>query len=104
MRARFALSTATSEIAANIIRYSSADSFVVSLMSHPGSRLEARFEDRGLPYHGEAEAAATPGGLAEGGFGLALARRVVDALAYERTAEGVNVWSLVVILPVVSPP
>ncbi|GDX81588.1 hypothetical protein LBMAG42_33990 [Deltaproteobacteria bacterium] len=104
LRVRFALSTAASEIAANIIRYSEADSFDVALISHEGRRLEARFEDRGLPYQGEAEAEGTPGGLAEGGFGLALARRVVDALAYDRSANGVNTWSLVVLLPGVAPP
>lgn len=102
MRVQFALSTAASEIAANIIRYAEVDSFELSLIRHAGSRLEARFEDRGLPFQASAEPGGTPGGLSEGGFGLALARRVVDSLAYDRTDDGLNTWSLVVHLPPVA--
>ena len=104
MRVQFALSTAASEIAANIIRYSGAETFVVAFLCRDGSRLEARFEDQGLPFEGGAEAGPTPGGLAEGGFGLALARRVVDSLAYDRSAEGLNTWRLVVLMPPLSLP
>lgn len=99
MRVQFALTTAASEIAANIIRYAETESFDLALLNHGGQKVEARFTDRGIAYEPTPEPGGSPGTLAEGGFGLALARRVVHSLEYDRTVDGLNCWRLVVLLP-----
>lgn len=57
------------------------------------------FEDRGCPFDPTAAALPAPApSLAEariGGFGLPLIRRTAAALRYERTADGRNLFSVV---------
>lgn len=103
VREQFALTTAASEIAANIIRYAEAETFDLTLSSLDGRTVEACFADRGIAYHPTPGPVGDPSELAEGGFGLALARRVVHSLDYQRTDDGENCWRLVVLLPSTRP-
>ena len=95
---RFA--TAVAEIAANIAQYaypssSTPGAMRLCLRTYP-NRVEAVFADGGAPYTGSAEAAMPdPLSLAEGGYGLALARVALDRLDYSRTEDGTNQWRLV---------
>lgn len=102
---RLGLEIAASEIATNIIRYSGAPSFDVALIL-AGQEIEARFRDSGVPFRGvlrgDPAALAEDGALAEGGRGLALANRALHTLLYRRSRQGVNHWSLIVLLPVSS--
>ena len=60
--------------------------------------IEACFVDHGEPNRPRV-ATAPPSDaladLAEGGYGMALARAAVDELSYTRTPAGTNVWTLV---------
>jgi anti-sigma regulatory factor (Ser/Thr protein kinase) len=97
--------TAVGEIVANIMRYAYA------APSHGGEmsiklhgfrdRVEATFQDRGVPYSGSpiADARLPPESietldLPEGGWGLAVTLAAVDHLSYTREAD-VNCWRLV---------
>lgn len=98
---RVALSTAIAEVAANIIRHAKADTLSMAL-TLDGERLEACFRDRGLPLRVAPRDVTTPESMAEGGRGLLLARQSLDALDYDRTADGVNCWRLAIVLPEVT--
>ncbi|MFN0072579.1 MAG: ATP-binding protein [Chloroflexota bacterium] len=101
-RTRFEI--AVVEIATNVLRYAceEADGFN---SVHPRLELErleakliARFTDRGRMLAAEVnlEACSMPAceELAEGGYGLPLARTCVDAVNYRRTPDGRNIWLL----------
>ncbi|MDP2316476.1 MAG: ATP-binding protein [Pseudomonadota bacterium] len=96
---RHGLAIAAAEVAANIIRYAQADSFEFSLTLH-GNTVEARFIDAGVPFLGVADGHLDPELLAEGGMGLALAKRGLDSFGYQRLANQTNCWTLVLLLPV----
>ena len=96
---RHGLATAVGEVAANIIRYAQASTFDFSLSLH-GKKVEARFSDAGIPFHGVADGTFHPERLEEGGMGLALAKRVLDGFEYRRLADHTNCWTLVLLLPV----
>lgn len=103
LRARF--STAVIEIGGNIIRHAyptgAPGTLALRLLAWP-DRLEARYTDTGIRYIPQPAAPEAPAAwddtaldaLPEGGFGLALVRAAVDALDYERAADGVNHWTL----------
>jgi serine/threonine-protein kinase RsbW len=93
------LATAVAEVAANIIRYSKAGTFDFAL-SLAERMVEARFTDAGIPYRGVADGAFDPEQLAEGGMGLALAKRGLHTFAYQRLPDDTNCWTLVMKLPV----
>lgn len=97
---RFGFTTAVAEVAANIILHARAETINLAL-TQDGTRIEACFHDRGIPYQGGGGAELDPFSLPEGGMGLTLARRVVDSLEYERSSDGVNCWRLVLALPAV---
>jgi anti-sigma regulatory factor (Ser/Thr protein kinase) len=102
--------TAMGEIGSNIIRHSlslQAETLAVCQLEIELSdtSLVAAFRNSGAPFTGEigqplpiAED-ADPLNLPEGHFGLALARRSLDDLRYERLANGQNVWTLVKKVP-----
>jgi anti-sigma regulatory factor (Ser/Thr protein kinase) len=114
-RDRFA--TAVGEIGANIVRHAHPPGALpgtmqMRLRAYP-DRVEGRFTDQGGAYAPPPPAPDAPAGaaegaegaegidaidvmtLAEGGYGLALVRRVVDELDYTRTPGGGNEWRLV---------
>jgi anti-sigma regulatory factor (Ser/Thr protein kinase) len=95
---RHGLATAVSEVAANIIRYAKAPAFEFAL-SLEGGKVEARFTDSGVPFTGVPDGDFNPDMLAEGGMGLALAKRALHALDYRRMPDDTNRWTLVVLLP-----
>jgi anti-sigma regulatory factor (Ser/Thr protein kinase) len=95
---RMAFALGLAEIATNIIRYAyPADrppgelQVILRLYS---DRLEALLQDHGQPFV-ETEQPVDSAELPEHGFGLALARRSLDQVEYERDAGGVNHWRLV---------
>lgn len=113
---RLPFATAVVEIAANIVRHAypagaEPGRLRLRLRAFP-DRIEARFTDCGLPFApqppidlGPATPATGAGpGLdplddvslvAEGGYGLRIARAAVDELDYARTRGGRNAWRLV---------
>jgi anti-sigma regulatory factor (Ser/Thr protein kinase) len=102
--------TAMGEIGSNIIRHSlslQAESLApCHLEIELSSRsLVATFRNAGAPFTGEIGQSlpiaddVDPLNLPEGHFGLALARRSLDDLRYERLANGQNVWTLVKDVP-----
>jgi serine/threonine-protein kinase RsbW len=95
---RHGFATAVSEVAANIIRYSQAASFDLSLTLDE-RRIEAKFIDAGIPFRGSADGELDPDLLAEGGMGLALAKRALHAFGYRRLPDDTNCWTLVLLLP-----
>lgn len=62
-------------------------------------RVEATFTDDGVAHALRSEtsnsAATDLREIPEGGFGLAIARKALDGLLYQRTPEGVNCWRLI---------
>jgi anti-sigma regulatory factor (Ser/Thr protein kinase) len=94
--------TAVAEIAANIVRHAYAGRangrYRLRLLLFPG-RIEARFYDWGGEFHEPAgaprEPPADPLDIAEGGYGLLLARAMLDALEYDRCDPDENRWRLV---------
>jgi anti-sigma regulatory factor (Ser/Thr protein kinase) len=68
------------------------------LLLFPG-RVEARFYDWGDEFHEPAPAPkewpVDPLDIAEGGYGLALARAMLDGLEYDRCDTEENRWRLV---------
>lgn len=101
-RVRHGLGTAVSEVATNIIRYAQAETFDFALTLDEWGKVEALFQDGGAPFRGVPDGDFDPDMLAEGGMGLALAKRSLDVLDYSRSAEGVNSWRLVIALSVPS--
>jgi anti-sigma regulatory factor (Ser/Thr protein kinase) len=98
-RHRFA--TALAEIAANIVRHAypagtARGSMRLRLRLY-ADRVVASFADRGVAFV-PPDPADSPGSdrseLAEGGYGLALARATLDRLEYRRTPTGTNCWRL----------
>ena len=98
--------TAVMENANNIVRHACPDDAVpAQLPLHlrdDADRIGARFTDRGDPFNAPAEPVSARAsdeldilGIAEGGYGLALARAAVDRLDYHRTPGGLNRWRLV---------
>jgi anti-sigma regulatory factor (Ser/Thr protein kinase) len=104
--------TAVMEIANNIVRHAYPDDAVPARLQLRlrvyADRIEARFTDRGVPFSAPAALVSAPAGdepdipdipdipgIAEGGYGLALARAAVDRLDYHRTPGGLNRWRLV---------
>ncbi len=96
---RMGLETAVIEVAANIVEHASPGrrveiAFEVDV--EPG-RIRAAFTDTGVPFDGDIDAAELPADeLSERGRGLALARALVDELAYER-AGPTNHWRVVLV-------
>jgi anti-sigma regulatory factor (Ser/Thr protein kinase) len=94
--------TAVGEIAANIIRHAYAGRpngrYRLRYLFYPG-RVEARFYDWGDEFHEldrqPAELPADPLEIAEGGYGLPMARAMLDALEYDRSGANENRWRLV---------
>lgn len=97
---RHGLATAVAEVAANIIRYARIRSFDFTLSLLDGRTVEARFNDAGVPFRGIPEGDLDPDVLAEGGRGLALARRALHRFEYRRLPDDTNCWTLAVLLPV----
>ncbi len=99
-RNRFA--TALAEIAANIVRHAYPTGTVrgpirLRLRLYT-DRVVGSFADRGIafrPADGTGASRPDPTELAEGGYGLALARASLDRLDYRRTPSGMNCWRLV---------
>jgi serine/threonine-protein kinase RsbW len=90
----FEMETGLGEIAANIIAHAQLDAreqFRLVLDLH-ADRLTARFEDHGapvtLPLNED-----LPDPMGESGRGLAIARKVLDVLKYERLNQ-LNIWLL----------
>jgi anti-sigma regulatory factor (Ser/Thr protein kinase) len=73
----------------------------VRFLLFPG-RVEARFHDWGGEFHEPAHAPAAPDPasleIPEGGYGLLLARAMLDALEYDRSGCCENHWRLVKLL------
>jgi len=91
-RVRFALAVA--EIAGNIVAHSRSPGFSLRLRG-TAERLEAYFEDTGLPCEVDLATVCLPSDpLAESGRGLALARAAVDELDYRRAGD-LNRWRIV---------
>ena len=100
-RAEFATSLA--EVAANIVRHAyppgtAADLVQIRLRLYP-NRAEATLTDAGIPYEPPSRPPASADrdllDLAEGGWGLAIARAAVDDLRYRRLPGGKNRWQIV---------
>lgn len=88
------LETAVIEIAGNVVEHGRPEGRVrwtFSLSVH-ADRLEAVLADDGLAV--SALEGAMPDVMAESGRGLALARRALDSLDYDRV-DGTNRWRLV---------
>jgi anti-sigma regulatory factor (Ser/Thr protein kinase) len=94
--------TAVGEIVSNIIRYAyasaSTDGEMTMELHGYRDRVEATFQDRGVPYAGSSigDAHLPSQGvdaldLPEGGWGLAMTLAAVDDLRYTRDAD-VNFW------------
>lgn len=105
-RAQF--ETAVGELAANVVRHAYsplnvADAFMsVAFRLYP-DQLEASLIDRGADFHGSVCAQLPPVddpmALPEGQWGLAMARAAVDHVAYRRTLDGLNEWTIIKLLP-----
>jgi serine/threonine-protein kinase RsbW len=107
MRWRLEFATAVAEIGANIVRHAyrdgGGDNLICLRLCLYQSRAVACFADTGVAYisweDGGRLAAEDAGDagvsqLAEGGYGMAIARTALDRLQYRRTS-GVNCWRLV---------
>jgi anti-sigma regulatory factor (Ser/Thr protein kinase) len=96
-RALILFETGLAEIGNNVLRYAHPPG-----SSEPRAEFELRFEsetvtallsDWGPPLHNQVTR-AMPGPTSEAGRGLAIARKVLDELGYQREGE-VNTWRLV---------
>lgn len=88
--------SALAEIGANVLRYSSRlknQTDVEFAMRLESDTVTASFTDRGPPLHNQVDR-AMPAPMSEAGRGLAIARKVLDELGYQRDGE-VNTWRLV---------
>ena len=89
--------TALAEIGSNVLIYTGKHGTKGPPVEYD-LRLEAdvataSFTDQGPPIHNQVTR-AMPAPTSEGGRGLAIARKVLDELAYKRDGE-VNTWRLV---------
>ena len=88
---------ALAEIGANVLMYgrkpTSKDRSVEYRLRADAKAAIASFTDRGPPLHNQLKR-AMPAPMSEAGRGLAIARKVLDELGYERDGE-VNTWRLV---------
>jgi anti-sigma regulatory factor (Ser/Thr protein kinase) len=105
---RLHVATAVAEVAGNVIRYALASGLSATMdVRLLPDRLEVAFHDRGAPCPGPALLPPTDAdplddlddldaleALAESGRGIAIARVALDDLAYMRTPNGENVWTL----------
>jgi anti-sigma regulatory factor (Ser/Thr protein kinase) len=100
---RLAFATAVIEVATNIMRHAYpsqvADRGLSLHLRVYADQVVASLQDHGIPLPAAPVAGPPPTGdtldLAEGGYGLALARACVDVLDYSRTPDGTNCWRLV---------
>lgn len=100
--ARGEFATAVGEIAANIIRHAYDDRadgrYHLRFLLFSG-RVEARFHDWGGEFHESDRPGLDPDAalldIPEGGYGLLLARAMLDALEYDRAGGCENHWRLV---------
>jgi len=96
---RMAFATGVIEIASNILRHAypssaSVGDIEIRLELH-ANRLEALLTDCGQPFtEPRPDSLVEPQDLPESGLGLALARRSLDTVEYERNASGRNQWRL----------
>lgn len=94
--------TAVAEIATNIIRHAYAGrpegTYDLRFLLFPG-RIEARFHDWGGEFREPVQTRGEPDPMSleipEGGYGLLLARAMLDALEYDRSGGCENHWRLV---------
>ncbi|HRC61710.1 MAG: ATP-binding protein [Dehalococcoidia bacterium] len=93
--ARMQFDLAVIEIAANICEHAAHGGGVTLELelSLYGDRVEARFDDDAGPASLPATS-EMPSQAAESGRGLAIVRRIVDELRYERVGEHHNSWFL----------
>ena len=88
---------ALAEIGANVMMYGrkpdSSDRSVEYTLHADAEIASASFTHRGPPLHNQLKR-AMPAPTSETGRGLAIARKVLDELGYERDGE-VNTWRLV---------
>jgi serine/threonine-protein kinase RsbW len=89
---------AVQEICANIVEHAYAGApgritITLSVVAHP-HRLVMELSDTGRPFDPELVAAPDLDEVHEGGYGLFLARELLDELSYE-THGGHNRWRLV---------
>lgn len=91
------LEIALAEIGANVLMYgrkpTSKDRTVEYRLRADAETATASFTDRGPPLHNQLKR-AMPAPMSETGRGLAIARKALDELGYERDGE-VNTWRLV---------
>ncbi|MFN8070818.1 MAG: ATP-binding protein [Mycobacterium sp.] len=92
-RVRMEVGIAASEIATNILEYSSVDSLRMELWVHP-NEVHVEFIDSGDPVAIDLNSVRMPDEMAERGRGLALAQAVLRLLSYSRDELG-NHWKLV---------
>ena len=88
---RYRFETAVIEVAGNIVEHGGSDVRLRLWLLVRPERVEAQFRDTGRPVDVEAALARVPDELAEAGRGIALARRAVDEVSYERTGS-TNRW------------
>ena len=101
-RWRAEFETAVGEITANVVRHAHPPGSVqtpvrVTFELFP-NRIEAHLLDHGIPFIDPGPnpiVVSTIDQLPEGGWGLDLARGLVDDLLYERDGHGANAWRLV---------
>ncbi len=91
------LELAIQEISVNIVTHAYANwkgrVLMTGTCNEQTKQLTITLEDRGKPFNPEAVAAPELGTLQEHGFGLFLARELVDELQYESYEQG-NRWRL----------
>ena len=89
--------SALAEIGANVLRYAhppgSSEPRVEFELRLAGETVTALLTDWGPPLHNQLTR-AMPAPTSEAGRGLAIARKVLDELGYQREGE-VNTWRLV---------
>ena len=89
--------SALAEIGANVLRYTHPKSKTLIEVEYAlkleADTLTASFTDQGPPLHNQLTR-AMPAQSSEAGRGLAIARKVLDELGYQRDGE-VNTWRLV---------
>ena len=90
------VSLAVSEVGTNIIEYATKDGPILLHMELrlTSESIEIVFSDEGEPAAVDLEAVAMPSDLAIRGRGLAIAKEVLDELAYSRDG-GRNQWTLI---------
>jgi serine/threonine-protein kinase RsbW len=94
----YGIRLATYEVCTNIVEhaYHGQPGRRIAVDIFPGelpSRLVVELRDTGEPFDAAAVAAAEPGALREGGYGLTLIRSLLDRVDYEATPQG-NCWRL----------